>query len=159
MGPKTPRSTVLSEAEEAIIVAFRKHTLLPLEGWRHVAVTERRTAIDYAKILRDLADIHFPKAETIVLVQDNLTRTRRPPSMKRSSRPRPAGSSSGLSGTTQLAQYGRVRARRSRRPVPQPPRPRHRNAGKSRRRMAQPPKHPQRQGQLALHNRGRASKT
>ena len=44
----------------------------PLEGWRHVAVTERRTAIDYAKILRDLSDIHFPKAETIVLVQDNL---------------------------------------------------------------------------------------
>ena len=31
MGPKTPRSTVLSQAEEAIIVAFRKHTLLPLD--------------------------------------------------------------------------------------------------------------------------------
>ena len=30
MGPKTPRSTVLS-SEEAIIVAFRKHTLLPLD--------------------------------------------------------------------------------------------------------------------------------
>ena len=44
----------------------------PLEGWRHVEVTDRRTAIDYAKILRDLADIHFPKAEKIVLVQDNL---------------------------------------------------------------------------------------
>lgn len=44
----------------------------PLEGWRHVEVTERRTAVDYAKILRDLADIHFPKAEKIVLVQDNL---------------------------------------------------------------------------------------
>ena len=44
----------------------------PLEGWRHVEVTERRTAIDYAKILRDLADIHFPDAEKIVLVQDNL---------------------------------------------------------------------------------------
>ena len=44
----------------------------PLEGWRHVEVTKRRTAIDYAKILRDLADIHFPKAEKIVLVQDNL---------------------------------------------------------------------------------------
>ena len=27
----------------------------PLEGWRHVEVTERRTAIDYAKILRDLS--------------------------------------------------------------------------------------------------------
>jgi len=44
----------------------------PLEGWRHVEVTQRRTAVDYAKILRDLADIHFPKAEKIVLVQDNL---------------------------------------------------------------------------------------
>lgn len=44
----------------------------PLEGWRHVEVTERRTVIDYAKILRDLSDIHFPRAEKIVLVQDNL---------------------------------------------------------------------------------------
>ena len=44
----------------------------PLEGWRHVEVTERRTAIDYAKILRDLSDIHFPNAEKIVLVQDSL---------------------------------------------------------------------------------------
>jgi hypothetical protein len=44
----------------------------PLEGWRHVEVTARRTAIDYAEILRDLADIHFPEAEKIVLVQDNL---------------------------------------------------------------------------------------
>ena len=44
----------------------------PLEGWRHVEVTERRTAVDYANILRDLSDIHFPKATKIVLVQDNL---------------------------------------------------------------------------------------
>lgn len=44
----------------------------PLEGWRHVEVTERRTAIDYARILRDLADVHFPEAHKIVLVQDNL---------------------------------------------------------------------------------------
>jgi hypothetical protein len=44
----------------------------PLEGWRHVAVTERRTAIDYAHILKDLSDVHFPQAEKIVLVQDNL---------------------------------------------------------------------------------------
>ena len=44
----------------------------PLEGWRHVEVTERRTAVDYAKVLRDLADIHFPGASKIVLVQDNL---------------------------------------------------------------------------------------
>ena len=31
MGPKTPASTVLSSDEEAVIVAFRKHTLLPLD--------------------------------------------------------------------------------------------------------------------------------
>jgi hypothetical protein len=30
-GPKQPRSTVLSIEEEAIIVAFRRHTLLPLD--------------------------------------------------------------------------------------------------------------------------------
>lgn len=31
MGPKRPRSTVLTREEEALIVAFRKHTLLPLD--------------------------------------------------------------------------------------------------------------------------------
>jgi hypothetical protein len=30
-GPKEPRSTILSEDEEAMVVAFRRHTLLPLE--------------------------------------------------------------------------------------------------------------------------------
>ena len=44
----------------------------PLEGWRRVKVTDRRTALDYAHVLKDLADIHFPPARTIVLVQDNL---------------------------------------------------------------------------------------
>ena len=44
----------------------------PLEGWRHVEVTERRTAIDYARILKDLSDVHFASADKIQLVQDNL---------------------------------------------------------------------------------------
>ncbi|HEY3916742.1 MAG TPA: IS630 family transposase [Stellaceae bacterium] len=44
----------------------------PLEGWRHVKVTDRHTAVDYARVLKDLADLHFPHARTIVLVQDNL---------------------------------------------------------------------------------------
>src|SRR4029077_11222747 len=42
----------------------------PLEGWRHVKVTDRHTAVDYAHVLKDLADIHFAHAKTIVLVQD-----------------------------------------------------------------------------------------
>lgn len=44
----------------------------PLRGWRHVEVTERRTKIDFAHVVRDLVDVHFPHAETIVLVMDNL---------------------------------------------------------------------------------------
>ncbi len=52
----------------------------PLEGWRHVEVTDRHTAIDYAKVLKDLSDTHFPKAQKIILVQDNLN-THKPASL------------------------------------------------------------------------------
>src|SRR6266513_2461648 len=45
----------------------------PLEGWRHVKVTDRHTAVDYAHVLKELADIHFADAKAIVLVQDNLS--------------------------------------------------------------------------------------
>ena len=44
----------------------------PLEGWRHVEVTDRRAAVDYARVLKDLSDTHFRDASKIVLVQDNL---------------------------------------------------------------------------------------
>ncbi|MBB4201110.1 hypothetical protein GGD83_004948 [Rhodoblastus sphagnicola] len=45
----------------------------PLEGWRHVKVTDRHAAVDYAHALKDLPDVHFPDATKIVLVQDNLS--------------------------------------------------------------------------------------
>jgi hypothetical protein len=44
----------------------------PMWGWRHVKVTNRRTAADFAGVLRDLSDVHYPDAEKIVLVSDNL---------------------------------------------------------------------------------------
>lgn len=44
----------------------------PLEGWRHVTVTDRHTAVDYAQILKAVSDTHFPEAKKIILVQDNL---------------------------------------------------------------------------------------
>lgn len=44
----------------------------PLGGWRHVKVTERRTAKDWAQCMKDLVDIHFPKAVRISVVLDNL---------------------------------------------------------------------------------------
>ena len=43
-----------------------------LAGYRHVAVTERRTAADYARQLQWLADVRYPHAQKIRLVQDNL---------------------------------------------------------------------------------------
>ena len=44
----------------------------PLEGWRCVEVKDQRTAKDYAHVLKELSDVHFEKAEKIILVQDNL---------------------------------------------------------------------------------------
>jgi hypothetical protein len=52
----------------------------PLEGWRQVKVTDQRTAIDYAHMLKEISDKHFPKAKKIVLVQDNLN-THKPASL------------------------------------------------------------------------------
>jgi hypothetical protein len=52
----------------------------PLEGRRHIQVTDRRTAVDYAYMLRHIADNLFAAAETIVLVQDNLN-THKPASL------------------------------------------------------------------------------
>jgi len=44
----------------------------PLRGWRHVKVTARRTKLDFAALIRELVDVHYPDAEKIVLVMDNL---------------------------------------------------------------------------------------
>ncbi len=41
--------------------------------WRHVKVTERRTARDFALCMRDLADTHYPEAKLIRVVLDNLS--------------------------------------------------------------------------------------
>jgi transposase len=41
--------------------------------WRHVKVTDHRTAIDFAHCMRDLVDVHFPKAQSIRVVLDNLS--------------------------------------------------------------------------------------
>ena len=44
----------------------------PLMGKRHVKVIERRTRKDWALAMRELSDIHYPDAEVIVIVMDNL---------------------------------------------------------------------------------------
>jgi hypothetical protein len=44
----------------------------PLRGWREVVVADHRTAIDFAHVVKHLVDVHYPDAEKIVLVMDNL---------------------------------------------------------------------------------------
>lgn len=46
--------------------------LQPLGGWREVKVTDQRTKKDFAECMKDLVDKHFPDAEKIRLVMDNL---------------------------------------------------------------------------------------
>ncbi len=44
----------------------------PLRGWRHVTVSARRTRIDFAHCVKELVDVHYPDAERVVLVMDQL---------------------------------------------------------------------------------------
>lgn len=44
----------------------------PLRGWRHVTVSQQRTRLDFAHCVRKLLDDHYPDAERIVLVCDQL---------------------------------------------------------------------------------------
>jgi len=44
----------------------------PLGGWRRVAVTDRRTKVDWALQVRQLLDVDYPDAKVVTLVEDNL---------------------------------------------------------------------------------------
>lgn len=50
-----------------VFIAFQ-----PLLGWRYTQVTARRTSTDFAHFLRELVDVHFPQAQVIRVVLDNL---------------------------------------------------------------------------------------
>jgi transposase len=52
----------------------------PLGGRRRVKVTEQRTKVDFAHVIRDMVDEDYPAAEVIVLVMDNLN-THKPASL------------------------------------------------------------------------------
>jgi len=49
----------------------------PFQGWRHLSVTSRRTKREFAHGMAELVDVHFPQAEQIRVVLDNLS-THRP---------------------------------------------------------------------------------
>jgi hypothetical protein len=56
--------------------------LAPPQGWRHAELTGRHAAMDYAQVLTDWSDTHYPNATKIGLVQDNLSRHKPAPSTR-----------------------------------------------------------------------------
>ena len=60
-----------------IYLCFDRH-----RGWRHTKVTKTKTATDFAELMRELVDVHYPDAERIRVVLDNLN-THRPASLYR----------------------------------------------------------------------------
>ena len=107
----------------------------PLEGWRHVKVKDRHTAVDYTHALKDPADAHFAAASVIVY-----PRRREAPTAKLlrgiPGRGSPAADRAlriALYGKTALAQSGGVGTRRPIVPMPRSPHLRQTNPRGSRR--------------------------
>src|SRR5271165_2638728 len=132
----------------------------PLEGWRRVKVTDRHAAADYAQVLKELSDVHFPDAEQIRLVQDNLS-THTPASLYAAF---PAPEARRLAKrfewhlhpeTRKLARHGRIRTRPPVEPMSEPPHSRQADPRKRSRRLGGPPQQASCRGQLAIHHRRR----
>ena len=60
-----------------IYLCFDRH-----RGWRHAKVTQTKKAADFAGLMRELVDVHYPDAERIRVVLDNLN-THQPASLYR----------------------------------------------------------------------------
>lgn len=61
----------------------------PMVGWRRVEVTQQRTAIDYAHLLKTLVDEDYAQADKLLVVQDNLN-THSPASLYKAFEPQEA---------------------------------------------------------------------
>ena len=61
----------------------------PMVGQRWVKVTDRRTALDFAEVIRELVDERYPRAKKVVLVMDNLN-THKPASLYEAFAPKEA---------------------------------------------------------------------
>lgn len=61
----------------------------PKSGWRHLDITERRTAVDFALAMRRLVDEHYPTTEKVRVVLDNLN-THSPASLYKAFEPEEA---------------------------------------------------------------------
>ena len=132
----------------------------PLEGWRHVTVIPHRAAIDYAHVLKQLSDVHSPKAETIVLVQDNLNTLHPRLALsglpaRRSTTDRQPFRVALHAQARQLAQHGGSGIVRPRPAMPRPAYPRHRNPRRAGRGLAATAQQTSHQRRLAVYNQRR----
>ena len=136
----------------------------PLEGFRHVKVTDRHTALDYAQVLKELSDTHFPDAKKICLVQDNLN-THKPASLYEAF---PAAEARRLVERFEwhyTPKHGswldmaEIRIGRSVVPMPGPLHPGQADPDRRSRRLGERPQQASHQGRLAIHYRRRPHKT
>lgn len=71
--PVLPGQTIRYDAEyvrNGVCSVFMCYE--PLAGRRHVTVSDQRRRIDWAQVVKELVDVHYPEAEAIVLVMDQL---------------------------------------------------------------------------------------
>jgi hypothetical protein len=120
--------------------------------WRKIKVTHSRAAVDFAACMRELADVHYPKAERIRVVLDNLSIHSAGPASRSATPPAPAGVPL-CPQARQLAQHGRDRNRRAARPMP---RQAHRHPATTRirdRHLGTPAQRLESPHQMDVHNR------
>ena len=83
--------------------------------WKADRRDDRRAALDYAQVLEELSDVHFPDAEQITLVEDNLSTYTAASLYSAFSAPEPPRKAVRMalrSQTGKLARHGRIRTRR-----------------------------------------------
>ena len=126
--------------------------------WRKVKVTDRRTAEDFAHCMRELVDVHYPEAERIRVVLDNLSTHSAGalyqafPAARGAAHPAPPGVPLHPKAR-QLAQHGRDRDRRAARPVPRPPHRKRPTPRRRDRRLGAAAQRRRRPHQMDVHNR------
>ncbi|MCS7459210.1 IS630 family transposase [Paenibacillus doosanensis] len=68
--PNQPKRIDYEYKRNGVVNLFMMFT--PLEAKRHVHVSDQRARVDFAACVKELVDVHYPKADRIVLVMDNL---------------------------------------------------------------------------------------
>lgn len=70
MGPGSPQKQDYEYIRNGVcsIFVFTE----PLAGWRHICAKEQRTKVDWAYQIKELLEVHYPMAEKVRLVMDNL---------------------------------------------------------------------------------------